>query len=248
MSVRDVLRRRLDADERYGLRLTLALLAAGLAIVPGGLLALLVRSRWSPLRGLDQAVDNSLHGYAVAHPGLVRFLDAVSTFGAPNVWRALVVLGALLLIRRAPRLAIWMAVTLVGEALLDVGIKTAVDRLRPSFPDPVAVAPGKSFPSGHAMGSFVLVGVLVLVVLPLLPRRARWPVVALGVAVVVLIGFSRLGLGVHYPSDVVGGWVIGAAWLAGTVAAFQTWRREAGRRGTAPGVDPELPAELNRRP
>ncbi len=59
---------------------------------------------------------------------------------------------------------------------------------------------------------------------------------------ILAIGFSRLALGVHYVSDVLGGYALGAAWLVGSVAAFEIWREDRGRRRTHPleeGVEPE---------
>lgn len=199
------------------------------AVLPFALLALLVNSAWSPLVHLDRSTDATLHRHAVGAPRFVDFLDGISTVGAPSVFRAVVAVVALLLVRRAPRLALWMIVTMAGEALLNGWLKALVGRLRPHFTDPVAMAAGKAFPSGHAMASFVGVVVLLGALLPLLPRRARGPTVAVGVLVVLVVGFSRIGLGVHYPSDVVGGWLAGAAWLAVTGAAVLMWGRAVQR-------------------
>jgi undecaprenyl-diphosphatase len=89
-------------------------------------------------------------------------------------------------------------------------------------------------------------GVLLLVLLPLVRsaagRRLCW---ALGAAIVLAVGFARVGLGVHYVTDVVAGWVLGLGWLAATTAAFQAWRREIGAPtgpATERGLEPEMGA------
>jgi membrane-associated phospholipid phosphatase len=99
-------------------------------------------------------------------------------------------------------------------------VKTIVDRARPHLVDPVAVAAGKSFPSGHAQAATVGFGILLLVLLPAVPRTRRiwvWLAAAAGVAA---IGFARIALGVHYLSDVLGAVLIGSAWLLAMTAAF----------------------------
>jgi membrane-associated phospholipid phosphatase len=83
-----------------------------------------------------------------------------------------------------------------------------------------------SFPSGHALGSIVGVGALLLAGLPWLSRAWRRPTIAVGIAIVLLVGYARVGLGVHYVSDVVGGWILGAAWLAAMTAGFKAWQHD----------------------
>jgi undecaprenyl-diphosphatase len=90
--------------------------------------------------------------------------------------------------------------------------------------------------------------VIVLVILPLLTRAWRRVAIAVAVGIVLLVGFSRVALGAHYVTDVLGGWLVGAAWVALTVAAFQSWREDVGlRRSDASrrGVEPELKRELS---
>jgi membrane-associated phospholipid phosphatase len=233
-------------DRRFGLRLTLALLAVLVIGVPFLLLLLLVRAKWAPLLRLDHGVAADLHRVALRSPALVRSLEVVSTMFDPNVFRvSATVLAGWLLLRHRPRLASWTLVTTWGAALLGVLLKVAVGRARPIFDLAVATAPGESFPSGHALGSMVGCGVLLLVLLPLarsvLGRRLCWAVAA---AVVLAVGFARVGLGVHYLSDVVAAWVFGLGWLAGTTAAFHAWRRERGEpvsaEPAAEGLEPEL--------
>jgi undecaprenyl-diphosphatase len=148
--------------------------------------------------------------------------------------------------RRRVRLAVFLVATTLAGGLIDTAVKIAVDRDRPSLEAPVATAHGQSFPSGHAMSSTVAYGALLLVLLPALPTRARRPVVGVAVVLVVAIGFSRLALGVHYISDVLGGYALGLAWLAASTAAFSVWRVERGRPPVAPmeGLEPEAAADL----
>jgi membrane-associated phospholipid phosphatase len=121
-------------------------------------------------------------------------------------------------------------------------VKLAVDRARPALTEPVAHAAGSSFPSGHAQAAFVAASVLLLVFLPLLHGAWRAIAVALAVAYVLAIGFARVGLGVHYVSDVLAGYALGAAWVAAMIAAFNAWRQERGhpRADPAQGLEPGL--------
>jgi len=102
---------------------------------------------------------------------------------------------------------------MTGAALLSGFTKVLVNRVRPVMIVPVDRAEGGSFPSGHALTSIVAMGVLVLVLLPSLSRKWQPLLVTAAAVVVIAIGFSRLILGLHYLSDILGGWIIGAAWL-----------------------------------
>ncbi len=176
----------------------------------------------------------------------MTFLNGVSTVLHPQVLRVVAVFAAgWLALRGQRRLALWVAVTVLGSGLVDTVLKDTVRRARPALPDPVAQAAGYSFPSGHALGTIVVFGVALLLVLPLLrTAAARLVAWVITVAGVLLVGFSRVGLGVHYVSDVLAGWLVGVGWLAVTVAVFESWRRSQGRRPRTAsdvvqdGVDP----------
>jgi len=218
------------ADRKLGLRLLLALVATLGLGVPFALLALLVRARWDPLIRLDTSVADGLHAVALRNPWLVDTLDGISVVIDPWVLRPVVTLVAVwLLVReRRVRLASWVLVTLWGGALLGVLLKELIDRARPDLVDAVAAAPGFSFPSGHALGGTIACGLLVLVLGPLLSPRWRAVAWAAAVLAVLAVCFARVGLGVHYLSDVTAGVVIGVAWLAATSAVFEWWRRDVG--------------------
>ena len=238
-------RRRLDPDTRLGLELTLWAIAAFVVIVPFGVLLVLVRSHSSGLQSADQNVAMHAHTLAVDHHGLVTFLQAVSNVGAPRTfWVLIALLTVVLLIRRVARLALWAAVTMAGAALLDNVIKTVADRARPHFANPIASAPGKSFPSGHALESLVGVAIILVVVLPLMRPVWRWVVVGAATVLLALIGFARITLGVHYLSDVVGGWVFAAGWVAATCAGFRIWRASVSPRSAPGGLDVEASQQL----
>jgi membrane-associated phospholipid phosphatase len=182
---------------------------------------LLVRQRWAPLLGADHGARDGLHGYALAHPGFVTSMALVSGSGSALAW--LVVLGvvaAWLAWRRLARVALFVVVTAAGSQLLNGALKAAVHRLRPVLAHPVAHEGGLSFPSGHAQGAMVGYGVLLVVLWPLLRGRWRGTALAAASVMVAAIGFSRVALGVHYLSDVVGGLLVGATWVALMVLAF----------------------------
>lgn len=246
MTLRDACLRRLDPEERYGLRLSLLAAAFLLVAVPFGWLLSQVGGEGSLVR-LDTSAARNLHDWARESPAMVSFLRVVTFLGSP-VWLYAVVIPAALFVwrRHHVRLAVFLAVTVAGGGILNSVVKVAVGRPRPVLVDPVAVADGRSFPSGHAMSSTVAYGALLLVFLPVVARRARPLVVAAGVILVAGIGFTRLALGVHYISDVVGGFVLGLAWLAASTAAFSIWRVERGRPGVEPmeGLEPEAAADL----
>jgi undecaprenyl-diphosphatase len=231
------------ADRKLGVRLLLALVATIGLGVPVVLLAFLVRAKWDPLIRLDLAVATGLHGVAVRSHWLVGTLQGVSLVGGPWVLRPIVTAVALWLLLREHRvrLATWMLITLWGGALLGVVLKSVVGRARPDLVDAVAHEGGRSFPSGHALGATVACGLLILVLGPLLPRRWRPVGWAAAILAVLAVCFARVGLGVHYLSDVTAGVVIGIAWLAVTSAIFEWWRRDVGLPpAPATEAEPEL--------
>jgi undecaprenyl-diphosphatase len=229
-------------------RLALGGLAALAVAVPFTLLALLVLGKWGPLAQLDARVADDLNSYARVRPHLVDALRILANVFDPWVFRAAVLVVSVWLWRRdARRLATWAMSTMVIGGLLGALLKVVVSRARPAFEQPVAHASGYSFPSGHALNSFLCTGVLVLVFLPVLSRAGRWLAYILGASIVLLTGFDRVALGVHYVSDVLAGWIVALACLAGTAGAFEVWRREHGRPASTPseGVDPDAADEMS---
>jgi undecaprenyl-diphosphatase len=222
----------------------LAVVAAGLVF---GTLLLLVRFHWTPMLRLDQSLADGLNNWVAPRPAAVKVLQGISTAGGRGFLVPLVVIVVLLLIiRRRPRLAVYLSVTGIGAALLDPSLKALVGRVRPVVADPVAFGRGNSFPSGHTLGSTIVYGALTLVFLALVTARWRvWFVAAMGL-LVFAIGLSRIGLGVHFLSDVLAGWALGLAWISATAYAFRVWRREAGRPTASPaeGLEPEAAGDL----
>lgn len=235
------------ASGRFAARSMVSLAGVLLLGVLFALVLTLVAARWAPLRTLDVAVVDAVNDEVSQQPTLATVLRVITDLGGTSAAVVLVSLAVVwLLVRRLPRLAVYAAATGLGAAVLNVGVKALVDRARPLVDTPVAAAPGGSFPSGHAMGSTIAYGVLLLVFLPVVPSRFRRAVAAAVVTLVVAIGLTRIALAVHYPSDVLGGWLLGIIWLAVTAAAFRHWRTEEGLQ-PAPiggGLAPEDRAAL----
>ncbi|PNS07961.1 PAP2 superfamily protein [Lysobacter silvestris] len=125
--------------------------------------------------------------------------------------------------RHRRRAAVFATIAIVGSALLNVATKHYYGRARPSLWESLAPETTFSFPSGHAMGSMTLAAVLVLLAWN---TRWRWMVAIAASAFVLVVGTSRLYLGVHYPSDILGGWAAALAWTLGVYAVLFGMRRD----------------------
>ena len=230
-------------------RRTLAPLAiVTVAALLFAVLLLLVRLQWAPLESADHRAAAALNSLVAGHPAGVSVIKAVTWLGSGGVLWAVTVLAVVVLaIRRRWRLAIYLLVTGAGELTLDPVLKALVGRLRPVVAHPIAYGKGDSFPSGHALGSMVCYGALFLVFLP--ATRGAWRRVCTAVIVTLIaaIGISRLLLGVHYLSDVLGAWALGLTWLGITAFAFELTRQATGEPVTDPvteGLEPEARQDL----
>ncbi len=224
------------------------LIAVTVATLVFTVLLIAVRLRWGPLEAADHAAAARLNSLIAGHPALVAVVKAVTWLGSDGVlWTVLGVSAAVLAVRRRWRLASYLLVTGAGALVLDPVLKSLVGRLRPVLAHPIAHGNGNSFPSGHSLGSIVCYGAVLLVFLsgtrPGRPRTAlRYGIGAL----IAAIGISRILLGVHYLSDVLGAWALGITWLGITTLAFELFRREAGLPVTDPvteGLEPEAGPE-----
>jgi undecaprenyl-diphosphatase len=243
----DALAVKLGPLGRYELRLVLFAVALVLVGIPFGLLLHQVTSD-GPLTTIDQSAATWLNAELHDEDLAIAGLQAISFTGKPIFLLFAVGLpGLWIFLHGGRKLAVFLAVTCIGGGIVDTFVKVAVGRTRPVVDQPITEAMGNSFPSGHSMQAVVCYGALLLVFLPFLGRTAaRWATAGV-VALALAIGVSRLALGVHFISDVLGGYVLGAAWLAASVAAFEIWREERGRRPThvlTEGVEPEEAAEV----
>jgi undecaprenyl-diphosphatase len=230
---------------RRGLTPLLAVAAAALVFT---ILLAGVRLQWRPLESVDHGAAARINGLVAGHPALVSVVKAVTWLGSDGVlWTIIGVSAVFLAFRRRWRLVAYLLVTGAGALVMDPLGKDLVGRLRPVVAHPIAHGGGNSFPSGHSLGSIVCYGAVFLVFLPAARGRWRTALRAVIVTLVALIGISRILLGVHYLSDVLGGWTLGITWLGLTAFAFELTRRAEGRPVTDPlaeGLEPEARNDL----
>ncbi|WP_369244695.1 phosphatase PAP2 family protein [Streptomyces sp. R41] len=203
-----------------------ALVVAALA-VPSVLLLLLVAFSWQPLLTLDGDIARTTHTWAVDQPG-VTHVFRILTDWVWDPWTMRAVCAAavvwLVWIHSAWWLALWVVATCALGTGVQQGLKSAVGRERPVWPDPVDSAHYAAFPSGHALTATVVCGLLLwLLFLYGAGRTLRRTALGLAVVSVVGVGLTRVWLGVHWPSDVVGGWLFGALIVALAVASYERW-------------------------
>jgi membrane-associated phospholipid phosphatase len=164
-----------------------------------------------------------LHAKAASGPWLDQAFLAISWAGYQGVIVFDLILVVLLLALRRWREATFAGVAVIGSALLNLMTKQLFARARPSLWESISPQDTFSFPSGHAMGSMTLAMVLILLAWG---TRLRWPILLLAGGFGVVVGLSRVYLGVHYPSDILGGWAAAIAWAVGIyTAVFYGTRR-----------------------
>ena len=190
-----------------------------------------------PLVRFDRSAADTLHTYASGASDLTNSLHIVGILGSLEALALVSLLVAVvLLVQRCwSSLAAWLVAVLGGEAL-NLLLKDLFARPRPHFERPLLVETSYSFPSGQAMESLVVYGMLAyFAVLTFSGRGKRAGSVGGAAVLVILIGFSRVYLGAHYVSDVIGGFVAGGAWLSAVITGWETIRRRdmASQRGQA---------------
>lgn len=151
----------------------------------------------------------------------------VSHLGTYKVMASAAIIIGILLWRRGEKMFLpGLLVGMFGAAILNAELKLLVQRARPFWEDPLARESTFSFPSGHSLGAVVTYGLIAYGIYLLTRRRSIWLATAVGLAIVVLaIGYSRMYLGVHYFSDVIGGFALGGFWLAACVSGIAVARR-----------------------
>ena len=205
------------------------------------LLWLLVALEWPPLIDLDHDVAEAAHDAVSGHEELIDALEVTSVVGSPTTVRVLMLIVAgYALARRRFRVAGWLAVAAAVELVAVTGIKSLQQRPRPEWSDPFVVFGGYSFPSGHAAGAGLFVVTAVLLTHAAMTRGwFRWALDALWLLIGLVIGLDRVLLGVHYPSDVVAGWALGAAIPLAVAAVLVPWTvMETGPAPTTTGTRP----------
>jgi membrane-associated phospholipid phosphatase len=194
---------------------------------------------------IDQAVN--LWFRSERFHGLTILLIGMTDLGGPIGMGIIAVVVTILLVRKERASATYMIVTGIGGVLLNVGLKLLYARARPDVDTAIAVAQGNSFPSGHAMGSLIILGAIGYLILR---QNFTWKLKSVLLAaimtVILLVGISRVYLGVHWSSDILAGWCAGTVWLATTTVAFEMHLRiRQIKRGVAPaaaGADvPDIP-------
>jgi undecaprenyl-diphosphatase len=164
-----------------------------------------------------------------ANPTLTGLLEKATNFGSMETLIAVAILVSLAVFRaRDLSLGVIWLVVLVGGDYLNKALKDAFQRPRP----PSAHKVDWSFPSGHAMDSMIGYGMLIYLILVLVPRPG-WRILPV-VLLILLIGFTRVYLGAHYPSDVVGGFAAGAVWIGVWIMGIEGVRSAARKSSPSP--------------
>ncbi|MBV7696350.1 phosphatase PAP2 family protein [Streptomyces sp. TRM70350] len=204
-------------------------LRAGIALASiSVLLLVLVAAEWGPVIVLDREVSWTTHRWAVEESGLTQVCRILTDWvWDPVTMRILCAVAVLWLVwrRSAWWTAAWLVVAVAASTGVQQTVKAAVGRERPDWPDPVDSAHYAAFPSGHAMTATVVLGLLLWLLHHHGAGRALFRT-ALTVAVVsvVGVGLTRVWLGVHWPTDVVAGWSLGAMMVALAVTAHRRLR------------------------
>jgi undecaprenyl-diphosphatase len=185
------------------------------------LLGVGVGTDFGPQLRFDTAASQALYAGDHRAKALDLLLEVLTAPGL-TVVRVAVFLPVLVLLvrRRAWRTVLWVTTTIVLIGPLTTGLKDLVGRVRPDFEQGGARYDTLSFPSGHSSGIATLVTVGLVLAWPLLSGTARrWWLVA-GVVLALIVGLTRIWLGVHFPSDVLGGWALGVSWTLLTALVF----------------------------
>lgn len=181
---------------------------------------------WADVTGRDYEIGSFFYGLrepmrTTIATGITRLAD----FEAQVLVSVAVVL--ILMVLKKWRIGLWYGLTvLIGSGFINGGVKALYQRARPTDIEHLIEQGGYAFPSGHSMGSMIVYGgILFLLIRYLSSKRQnytwlKWGMSLLIGLMILSIGLSRIYLGVHYPSDVIAGFSLGFAWLSLSIAAL----------------------------
>ena len=220
-----------------GARLVRASVAMVLFALPVALLGFAVRQQFDPLIRFDTRVIRALTDFT-RDQGIADPLIAVQEAFQP--WRLYIVaalVAAWAWFAKGLRArALWAFVTMMVSWNVGLLVKLLVGRARPVVDDPISHSPGYSFPSGHAFNAAVVATVLVFLLWPLLGATGRRVSTGLAVVFALVVGLDRMFLGVHFPSDVFAGLVLGVG------ITFSSWLGFIGKTHGTSSQGPSHPA------
>jgi undecaprenyl-diphosphatase len=212
-------------------------LAAALAVVLLGLAAI-VLTQAVVHHGALTGLDGPFRDWVIDHRSgfWTEVMVSASRFGStPSLIVIVLATGAWLVWKGRRADALLVVAGSAGALALGPVLKALVERPRPALSDHVVFVNSWSYPSGHSLNSMAVLGLLTVLAVrarPGAPRRTLWAV--LGAFLVAVVGFSRVYLGVHWPSDVLAGWLIGVLWLTVCFTAAGLARGNTRTSGTVP--------------
>lgn len=232
---------------KYGPVVLLMALGAGAACAAGFLFMYLAEQIERTTSMISRS-DQTIHAWFGLHhdASMTTLFTTATNVGGPIGMVVIIALGAgTLFVRKQRASAMFVLITGAAGALLNLGLKAIYERLRPDIGTALVSAKWYSFPSGHAMDSFIILGTFAYIALR---QPWRWlsksACLAAAATGVLVISVSRVYLGVHWASDIVGGWSAATAWLFFAVLAFemQLRQRQAGVAARAAAVEPRRPS------
>jgi membrane-associated phospholipid phosphatase len=221
--LRDFMQARLSPDGYLGLHLTIGAITLMVAVFIFGNIAEDVMTADSIVR-MDLQISMWFEAHAT--PMLTRFFLLITELHSTPGTLALGFLFTLYLAHKRAWAWVWlMLVSLPLGMILNVLLKHVFQRARPSFEHPLLTLSSYSFPSGHAAAATLLYGVVGGYLISVNKGWRRFLIALLALAMVALVGLSRIYLGVHYLSDVLAAVASSTVWLAFTMTAIATWRK-----------------------
>lgn len=204
------------------MNISFALVVGLISIIGFGLIAFGVRA--NRVLRFDEKVINVVQGWEA--PFLTNVMKFFTWIGSvrPVLIIFIVVLCILFFVLKNRPEFILFGTVMVGTPALNFILKQIFQRARPELNRLIEIG-GYSFPSGHAMHAFALYGILTFLLWRHIEKKSRRIIlIVVSTVVILLIGISRIYLGVHYPSDIIGGYLAGALWLAVSIWLFQRYR------------------------
>ncbi|WP_149094041.1 phosphatase PAP2 family protein [Paenibacillus terrae] len=203
------------------LPVSLALLTCAVCALVFGLISLWVSDQ--QVRYFDLRIITAVH--QLESPAMTRIMEFFTTIGS-EVPVFIILLIAMFVLYRVlghRRELLFLAITVLGSVLLNMVLKMLFRRERPEI-NRIIEANGYSFPSGHSMTAFTMYVALTFLIWKHVPSRlGRILLVAVSALLIVTIGTSRIYLGVHYPSDVLGGYFMSGSWMAACIWFYQRY-------------------------